>query len=84
MLYSTSSQERPFICQVHLRRMMCSERLKAVEHPPSQRHLCSVSKIKLTSYSMSTYSDQPPVPWYTSPNSDSLLNWSTGGQQQMV
>ena len=41
-------------------------------------------KSRLTSHIMSTYPDQPPVPGYTSPNSNSLLDWSTGGLQQMV
>ena len=41
-------------------------------------------KSSLTSHIMSTYPDQPPVPGYTSPNSNSLLDWSTGGLQQMV
>ena len=35
-------------------------------------------------YIMSTYPDQTPVPGYTSPNSNSLLDWGTGGLQQMV
>ena len=41
-------------------------------------------KSRLTSHIMSKYPDQPPVPGYTSPNSNSLLDWSTGGLQQMV
>ena len=41
-------------------------------------------KSRMTSHIMSTYPDQPPVPGYTSPNSNSLLDWSTGGLQQMV
>ena len=41
-------------------------------------------KSRLTSHILSTYPDQPPVPGYTAPNSNSLLDWSTGGLQQMV
>ncbi len=41
-------------------------------------------KSRLTSHIMSTYPDQPPVPGYSSPNSNSLLDWSIGGLQQMV
>ena len=32
-------------------------------------------KSRLTSYIMSTYPDQPPVSGYTTPNSNSLLDW---------
>ena len=41
-------------------------------------------KSRLTSYIMSTYPDQPPVSGYTTPNSNSLLDWSTGGLKQMI
>ena len=40
-------------------------------------------KSRLTSHIMGSYPDLPPVPGYTSPNSNSLLDWSTGGLQQM-
>ena len=41
-------------------------------------------KSRLTSHIMGSYPDQPPVPGYTSPNSNSLLDWSTGCLQQMA
>ena len=41
-------------------------------------------KSLLTSHIMSTYPDLPPVHGHSSPNSNSLLDWSTGGLQQMV
>ena len=41
-------------------------------------------KSRLTSHIMGSYPDLPPVPGYTSPNSNSLLDWSTGGLQQMA
>ena len=36
-------------------------------------------KSRLTSHIMGSYPDQPPIPGYTSSNSNLLLDWSTGG-----
>ena len=41
-------------------------------------------KSRLTSYIRSTFPDLPPVPGYTTPNSNSLLDWKVGGLQQVV
>ena len=41
-------------------------------------------KSRLTSHLRSKYPDLPPVPGYTTPNSNSLLEWNTGGLQQVV
>ena len=41
-------------------------------------------KSRLTSHIMGSYPDLPPVPGYTSPNSNSLLDWNIGGLQQMA
>ena len=41
-------------------------------------------KSSLTSYIRSTFPDLPPVMGYTTPNSNSLLDWNAGGQQLVV
>ena len=41
-------------------------------------------KSKLTSHLMSNIPDHPPVPGYTTPNSNSLLDCKLGGLQQVV
>ena len=41
-------------------------------------------KSRLTSYIRSYYPDLPPVPGYTTPNSNSLLDWNAGGLRQVV
>ena len=38
-----------------------------------------VFKSKLTSHLMSIIPDLPPVPGYTKPNSNSILDWNAGG-----
>ena len=43
-----------------------------------------VFKSKLTSHLMSIIPDLPPVPGYTTPNSNSILDWNAGGLQQVV
>ena len=43
-----------------------------------------VFKSKLTSHLMSIIPDLPPVPWYTTPNSNSILDWNAGGLQQVA
>ena len=43
-----------------------------------------VFKSKLTSHLMSIIPDLPPVPGYTSPNSNSILDWKAGGLQQVA
>ena len=41
-------------------------------------------KSRLTYHIMSTYPDLPPVTGYPTPNTNSLLDWNTGGLQQMI
>ena len=41
-------------------------------------------KSRLTYHIMSTYPDLPPVSGYPTPNTNSLLDWNTGGLQQMI
>ena len=41
-------------------------------------------KSKLTLHLMSNIPDLPPVPGYTTPNSNSILDWNAGGLQQVV
>ena len=41
-------------------------------------------KSKLTSHLMSIIPDLPPVPGYTTPNSNSILDWNAGGLQQVA
>ena len=43
-----------------------------------------VFKSKLTSHPMSIIPDLPPVPGYTTPNSNSILDWNAGGLQQVA
>ena len=43
-----------------------------------------VFKSKLTSHLMSIIPDFPPVPGYTTPNSNSILDWNAGGLQQVA
>ena len=43
-----------------------------------------VFKSKLTSHLMSIIPDLPPVPGYTTSNSNSILDWNAGGLQQVV
>ena len=43
-----------------------------------------VSKSKLTSHFMIIIPDLPPVPGYTTPNLNSILDWNVGGLQQVV
>ena len=43
-----------------------------------------VFKSKLTSHLMSLIPDLPPLPGYTTPNSNSILDWNTGGLQQVA
>ena len=52
----------------------------AIPKPPS----FEVFKSKLTSHLMSIIPDLPPVPGYTTPNSNSILDWNAGGLQQVV
>ena len=43
-----------------------------------------VFKSKLTSHLMSTIPDLPPVPGYTTPNCNSILDWNAGGLKQVA
>ena len=43
-----------------------------------------VFKSKLTSHLMSIIPDLTPVPGYTTPNSNSILDWNAGGLQQVA
>ena len=43
-----------------------------------------VFKSKLTSHLMSIIPDLPPLPGYTTPNSNSILDWNAGGLQQVA
>ena len=43
-----------------------------------------VFKSRLTSHLLNNIPDLPPVPGYTTPNSNSILDWNTGGLQQVV
>ena len=55
---------------------------KNIKFAPSfEVHL---SRSKLTSHLVSIIPDLPPVPGYTTPNSNSILDWNAGGLQQVA
>ena len=71
--------------KVHLWCILCCPWTKAIEHHSKRHHFSSIPRVIYVPFHLlSNIPDLPQMPGYTTPNSNSLLEWKTDGLQQVV